>query len=65
MSCVFFFFSDKCLGRNFHYENMPKQYTEFFSAVKIENFIRCFVFLFFFSFFFFIIFLFFIYLLKH
>ena len=25
---------------SFHYENLPMQYTDYFSAVKIENFIR-------------------------
>ena len=28
------------LCRSMHYENLPMQYTEIFSVVKIENFIR-------------------------
>ena len=30
----------KLVGRNYHYENLPMQYTEIFSAIKIENFTR-------------------------
>ena len=33
-------FPDLCLLVPFHYENWPIQYTELFSAVKNENFIR-------------------------
>ena len=36
----FFFFQSNVRSFLFHYENLPMQYTDILSAVKIENLIR-------------------------